>query len=97
MQPGNSCHDSKDDPLFNYPNLLKKLLAEILSGRKIEMSDVSKLGKDTPTGEELLDSAALKIVRTAARKFPRIPATITRDRLSYVVPIVFKKKKPRKK
>ena len=50
-----------------------------------------------PSGEELLDSAALKIVRTAARKFPRIPATITRDRLSYVVPIVFKKKKPRKK
>ncbi len=50
-----------------------------------------------PSGEELLDRAALKIVRTAARKFPKIPATIPRDRLSYVVPIVFKKKKPRKK
>ena len=50
-----------------------------------------------PSGEELLDHAALKIVRTAARKFPRIPAPITRDKLSYVVPIVFKKKKSRKR
>jgi protein TonB len=49
------------------------------------------------SGEELLDRTALKIVRKASLKFPEIPAAIARDRLSYVVPIVFKKKRSRKR
>jgi TonB family protein len=40
-----------------------------------------------------LNEAAVKIIEKAAKKFPRIPDTVYRDRLEYVVPILFKEKK----
>ncbi|MGO9565920.1 MAG: energy transducer TonB [Desulfomonilaceae bacterium] len=39
----------------------------------------------------LLDEAALKIVEKASSHFPPVPASLMKEQVSYVVPIVFKK------
>jgi protein TonB len=49
------------------------------------------------SGLALLDDTALEIVRKASKNFPPIPATVGRDRLGYVVPIIFKKKRSRRR
>jgi protein TonB len=41
---------------------------------------------------EILDEAALKIVQQASSHFPPIPDELMKDQVTYVVPIVFKKK-----
>ncbi|MEJ2368312.1 MAG: 50S ribosomal protein L5 [Acidobacteriota bacterium] len=45
---------------------------------------------------KLLDEAAVDIIGNAAKDFPPIPASISRDSLNYVVPIIFKKKRSQK-
>ncbi|MFH0823067.1 MAG: energy transducer TonB [Pseudomonadota bacterium] len=42
----------------------------------------------------ILDKAALKIVETASSKFPPIPDSLGKEQITYVVPIVFKRKGP---
>jgi periplasmic protein TonB len=46
-----------------------------------------------PSKSAILDEAAVKIIEKAAKKFPPIPETVYRERLEYVVPILFKEKK----
>jgi periplasmic protein TonB len=41
---------------------------------------------------ETLDEAALKIVQQASSQFPAIPDELMKDQVTYVVPIVFKKR-----
>ncbi len=41
---------------------------------------------------EILDKAALKIVEKASSHFPPIPDALMKDQLTYVVPIIFKKR-----
>lgn len=53
---------------------------------------VADLRITKPSESEILDQAAVKIIEKAAKKFPPIPDTIYRQRLEYVVPILFKKK-----
>ncbi len=42
---------------------------------------------------EILDRAAIRIVKKAAREFPSIPETCLKDNIQYVLPIVFKKRR----
>ena len=49
------------------------------------------------SGSKLLDEAAMNILRKAASRFPSIPESLSGNRISYVVPIIFKKKRSRKK
>jgi protein TonB len=58
---------------------------------------VSGLAVVHSSGSELLDEAAVKIIGKAAKDFPPIPASISKDGLNYVVPIVFKKRRAKKK
>jgi protein TonB len=58
---------------------------------------VSGLAVVHSSGSKLLDETAVKIVGKAANHFPPIPASISKDSLDYVVPIVFKKRKSTKK
>lgn len=44
------------------------------------------------SGLEILDEAAVKIVKKASSHFPPIPDALMKDQVSYVVPIVFKKR-----
>ncbi|MBI5250043.1 MAG: energy transducer TonB [Desulfomonile tiedjei] len=44
------------------------------------------------TESETLDEAALKIVQQASSRFPPIPDELMKDEVTYVVPIVFKKR-----
>jgi TonB family protein len=46
-----------------------------------------------PSESAPLNESALKIIEKAAKKFPPIPDTVYRERLEYVVPILFKEKK----
>jgi periplasmic protein TonB len=46
-----------------------------------------------PSKSAILDEAAVRIIEKAAKKFPPIPETVHRERLEYVVPILFKEKK----
>lgn len=46
----------------------------------------------TCSGLEILDEAAMKIVKKASSHFPPIPDALMKDQVSYVVPIVFKKR-----
>lgn len=48
------------------------------------------IAKDS--GLPILDEAALNIIRKAAERFPSFPDALTADKVSYVVPIVFKEK-----
>jgi protein TonB len=49
------------------------------------------------SGRPILDETALEILRKASKKFPPIPPSIRRDTITYVVPIVFKKKRHKKR
>jgi protein TonB len=53
---------------------------------------ISGISVARSSGHEVLDKAAKKIVRKASKKFPRFPEKLKTDDLSYLVPIVFKKK-----
>jgi protein TonB len=44
------------------------------------------------SGLEILDEAAMKIVKKASSHFPPIPDALMKDQVSYEVPIVFKKR-----
>lgn len=57
---------------------------------------ISELTVTQSSGSKHLDEAAVKIIRKAAKDFPPIPASISRDSLNYVVPIVFKKRRKHK-
>ncbi|AFM26019.1 energy transducer TonB [Desulfomonile tiedjei] len=46
----------------------------------------------THADSEILDKAALKIVENASSHFPPIPDALMKDQLTYVVPIIFKKR-----
>ncbi len=46
-----------------------------------------------PSPFAALNESALQIIEKAARKFPPIPQTVFKDRLDYVVPILFKEKR----
>lgn len=53
---------------------------------------VTGLSVVIPSGSEVLDEAALKIIQRAAKRFPAFPERLHSESLSYVVPIVFKAK-----
>jgi protein TonB len=44
------------------------------------------------SGSQVLDDAAVEIMRKASEKFPSLPAVLNRESLSYTVPIRFKEK-----
>jgi protein TonB len=46
------------------------------------------------SGIAILDEAGMKIVQNASKKFPPFPDGVSTDALSFVVPILFKKKGP---
>jgi protein TonB len=49
------------------------------------------------SGVEVLDQAALNIVRKASKRFPKLPETFMSESINYVVPIVFKETRSRVK
>jgi len=49
------------------------------------------------SGSKLLDEAAANILRKAASRFPKIPESLSGNRISYVVPIIFKDRRSRKR
>jgi periplasmic protein TonB len=54
---------------------------------------VSDLNVEKSSGSMILDEAATRIIQKAAKKFPPIPDTMYRERLEYVVPILFKERR----
>jgi periplasmic protein TonB len=54
---------------------------------------LSRVEVVTPSGCQILDNAALEILRKAAEKFPSLPAFLDRECLDYTVPIRFKEKR----
>lgn len=76
----------------------KKALVEKIHGETIVTFTVNKNGSiihlsiKRPSGYNVLDDAAISIVKNASRHFPSIPSELTTDSLSYDVPIIFKKR-----
>ncbi len=60
--------------------------------RILRDGSISGISVARSSGHAVLDKAAQKIVRNASKKFPRFPERMKTDGLSYLVPIVFKKK-----
>lgn len=81
----------------------RKALRKRISGRALVKFTILRDGRVEieelvrSSGSKLLDDAATRIVRKAARNFPSIPESSYRERISYVVPIDFKpRQNPRK-
>lgn len=76
----------------------KKALQERINGETVVSFTVHKNGAllnvsvCKPSGYEILDNAAITIVRRASQKFPSIPDEVMSESLSYEVPIIFKKR-----
>lgn len=47
------------------------------------------------SGSNILDEAALAIVRKASKNFPSIPARLAGDGPNYIVPVLFKEERSR--
>ena len=58
---------------------------------------LEKLQLITSSGSAYLDEAAEKIIRKASKEFPPIPKGLQKDRIDYVLPIVFKKKRAKRR
>ena len=54
---------------------------------------ISDLNVTKSSGSKILDEAATKIIRKAAKKFPPIPEAMYGERLEYMVPILFKERR----
>lgn len=54
---------------------------------------ISNLCVKRESGSNILDEAALAIIRKASKNFPSIPARLAADGVNYVVPILFKEKR----
>lgn len=76
----------------------KRALAERIYGETIVTFTINKSGSiihlsvKKPSGYNVLDDAAMTIVKKASKHFPSIPDELTTDSLSYDVPIIFKKR-----
>jgi protein TonB len=76
----------------------KKALIEKIYGEAVVSFTVNKNGAILsvnickPSGYEILDNAAITIVRRASQKFPSIPDEVMSESLSYEIPIIFKKR-----
>lgn len=74
----------------------KKALLEKIQGETVVTFTVNKNGSlahisvKKPSGYNVLDEAAVTIVKKASRHFPSIPNELMSDSLSYDVPIIFK-------
>jgi protein TonB len=76
----------------------KKALIEKVYGETVVSFTVNKNGAllsvniSKPSGYEILDNAALTIIKKASQKFPSIPDDVMYESLSYEVPIIFKRR-----
>ncbi len=76
----------------------KRALAERIYGETVVTFTINKGGSiihlsvKKPSGYNVLDDAAMTIVRKASKHFPSIPDELTTDSISYDVPIIFKKR-----
>ncbi|MFH0821164.1 MAG: energy transducer TonB, partial [Pseudomonadota bacterium] len=69
-----------------------------LYGRAVVCFTINRYGSLTEVSivhhadSPILDEAALKILEKASAKFPPIPDSLGKEQITYVVPIIFKKK-----
>ncbi len=76
----------------------RKALLEKIHGETIVTFTINKNGSiihlsvNKTSGHNILDEAAISIVKKASKHFPAIPNELMSDSLTYDVPIIFKKK-----
>ena len=72
----------------------KRAYGEVLISFSIgKDGSLSKVTVSRSSGDQLLDEAAIKIVRAASKKFPRLPDRVAANSVGFDIPICFKERK----
>ncbi|MGD9817697.1 MAG: energy transducer TonB [Desulfomonilaceae bacterium] len=69
----------------------KKFGEALVSFTVVNGGQLEDLRIDQSSGSEILDDAALDILKKASSSFPEIPSNLSQKKLSYVIPITFRK------